>query len=58
MEHLRRFIRYDLIVKATYAPDVTDTFTTSFEVVPEPASIMLLLAGVPLFEETENVGYF
>ncbi len=36
---------YDLMVNTIYAPDVSDTFTTSFEVVPEPATLLLLAMG-------------
>ena len=42
---------YDLTVNAIYAPDVTDTFTTSFEVVPEPTTLLLLLCGIPLLRK-------
>ncbi len=42
---------YDLTVNAIYAPDVTDTFTTSFEVVPEPTTLLLLLGGIPVLRK-------
>ena len=33
---------------------LTDTYSTDFEVVPEPASILLLLAGVPLMKNRNS----
>ncbi len=45
---------YDLMVNTIYAPDVTDTFTTSFEVVPEPTTLLLFLAGIPLLKKRKK----
>ncbi len=48
---------YDLSVQAYWRNSSTadyilhDTYPTNFEVIPEPASILLLLAGVPLLKK-------
>lgn len=40
---------YNLEVNAIYSPTATQTFSTSFEVVPEPTSLLLFATGIVLF---------
>ncbi len=37
---------YDLTVRTFEVPDVTDTYSMTFEVVPEPATVLLLGLGM------------
>jgi len=45
---------YDIKVNAIYSPATIETCATTFEVIPEPASLLLLVIGLPLLRKTSR----